>query len=160
MSKEITLDDAVAALGQMANFFKAFRRVEDLVEFIKTAEQRKKELGAQIKALEEARGKNVDLVTAENTKLNAEIDALKDKAKAAATRLAKIETEEKKAVEAAARTSESLAEAAKQQLQEQAEALAEAQAKLHATREAEAEAQVRLDEIRAKIAGIAAASAV
>jgi chromosome segregation ATPase len=159
-TKDVTLDDAVAALGQMSNFFKAFRRAEELVEFMRTGEQRKKELDAQIKALEEARGQNVDLVTAENKKLNAELDEVNGKAKAARARLAKVEADEKKAIEEAERTAAALAEIAKKQMQDIAEAQAEAEAKLTATREAEAEAQARLDEIKVKIAGIAAASAV
>jgi chromosome segregation ATPase len=159
-TKDVTLSDAVAALGQMASFFKAFRRIEDLVTFMQTAEQRKAELEASIHRLDTLFVEHDAAVKSHRAALDAELAEANDKVKAARTRLAKVEADEKKAIADAARTSEALAEAAKKQLQDQAEALAEAEAKLHATREAEAEAQVRLDEIRAKIAGIAAASAV
>lgn len=51
-TKEMTLDEAANAVGQMENFFKAFRRVSDLVVFLRTAEGRKKELTDAISKLE------------------------------------------------------------------------------------------------------------
>lgn len=54
-TKDMTLDDAANAVGQMENFFKAFRRVSDLVQFLRGAEQHKKELAADVETLEAAR---------------------------------------------------------------------------------------------------------
>jgi chromosome segregation ATPase len=159
-TKDVTLDDATAALGQMANFFKAFRRVDDLVQFLRTAEQRKAEIEAEVAALEKGRDAFAAQLAGEQAQLAEALTEANRKISAARARLAKIEAEEKQSEAAAALAAEKRAEDATEQAREAAAAQAVAEAELQATREAEAEAQVRLDEIRAKIAGIAAVSAV
>lgn len=108
--KEMTLDEAVAAVGQMENFFKAFRRVSDLVGFLQTAEGRRKELTAAISKLEDALADAGRQHTDKMTGMKAEHEALKkriDKAKDvlkqieadAEERTAKIEAEQQALVE-------------------------------------------------------------
>jgi DNA repair exonuclease SbcCD ATPase subunit len=150
MSKDITTDDAMAALGQMANFFKAFRRVEDVVQYMHTAEGRMKEIAGGIDKLEadlaEKARQHTQVVTAQDEVLS----ALKKKIKKAEEALtgieeaaneqtaaaeAKVAAIEARAVEAAAEA-KAAQEAADVQLAETLAAADEAEARVQKAKEA------------------------
>lgn len=91
--KEMTLDEAVNAVGQMENFFKAFRRVSDLVLFLQTAEGRRKELTGAISLLEDSLADASRQHTEKLTEMKAEQAALKAKIDKAMDVLKQIEAE-------------------------------------------------------------------
>lgn len=90
---DMTLDEAANAVGQMENFFKAFRRVSDLVKFLQTAEGRRKELTGAISLLEDSLADASRQHTDKLTEMKAEQDALKKKIEKARDTLKQIEDE-------------------------------------------------------------------
>ena len=157
MSKDITTDDAMAALGQMANFFKAFRRVEDVVQFMHTAEGRKKELesaNAKLEAdLAEQSRQHTQVVTAQDEVLT----ALKKKIEKAKDALKHVEEEaERKTSEAEAKVKE-IEVRAGAALADMGEAQAAADAHLAETLAAAEEAETRVQKAKEALAAMMAA---
>lgn len=103
-TKDMTLDDAANAVGQMENFFKAFRRVSDLVQFLRGAEQRKKEMATEIEALEARRLAALAAAKAQTEEADGEFKALTRKLKKTRETVEQIEAEaERKTAEAEAK---------------------------------------------------------
>lgn len=156
-TKDMTLDDAANAVGQMENFFKAFRRVSDLVQFLRGAEQHKKELAADVETLETAR--TVALAAAKDQREDAdgEFKALTKKIAKARETVKQIEDEaEHKIAEAEAKL-EGVKAKAEQVYAEAVAAQSAADAKLAETL-AEAElAEDRIVKAKAALAAMMAA---
>ena len=103
-TKDMTLDDAANAGGQMENFFKAFRRVSDLVQFLRRAEQHKKELATEVETLEAARTAALAAAKDQREDADGEFKALTKKIAKARETVKQIEDEAKrKATEAEAK---------------------------------------------------------
>lgn len=156
-TKDMTLDDAANAVGQMENFFKAFRRVSDLVQFLRGAEQHKKELAADVETLEAAR--TVALAAAKDQREDAdgEFKALTKKIAKARETVKQIEDEaEHKIAEAEAKVAEIEAEG-KQRLLEADAAVLAAQARKAEVEAEAAAAEDRLLKARETLAAMAAA---
>ena len=103
-TKDMTLDDAANAVGQMENFFKAFRRVSDLVQFLRGAEQHKKELAAEVETLEAARTAALAAAKDQREEADGEFKALTKKIAKARETVKQIEAEaEHKVAEAEAK---------------------------------------------------------
>ena len=92
-NKEMSLDDAANAVGQMENFFKAFRRVSDLVLFLRTADQRKKELEAEVALLETTAQKALSAAAAQRDADGDELKVLTKKITKAKETIKQIEAE-------------------------------------------------------------------
>lgn len=101
--KKMSLDEAAAAVGQMENFFKAFRRVSDVVAFLRTADQRTRELTDAIGKLEADLAAKADEHTQAMTAQSEALAAIKkkiDRAEAALRGIEEAANEQTAAAEA------------------------------------------------------------
>lgn len=156
-TKDMTLDDAANAVGQMENFFKAFRRVSDLVQFLRGAEQHKKELAAEVETLEAARTAALAAAKDQREDADGEFKALTKKIAKARETVKQIEDEaEHKIAEAEAKVAEIEAEG-KQRLLEADAAVLAAQARKAEVEAEAAAAEDRLLKARETLAAMAAA---
>jgi chromosome segregation ATPase len=154
---EMTLDDAANAVGQMENFFKAFRRVSDVVRFLQTAEGRKKELTGAISGLEDALADAGREHTEKLTAMKAEHEAEQKKVDKAKVVLKQIEAEAaEKTVEAEASV-ERIKANATQAAEEARAAQAAADAHLAETLAEAEEAEARVVKAKEALAAMMAA---
>lgn len=156
-AKEMTLDEAAAAVGQMENFFKAFRRVSDVVAFLRTAEQRKKELETAINKLDadlaEKGRQHTQVVTAQDEVLA----ALKKKIDKAETALRGIEAAAEEQTLAAEARVKAVENRAVQAAEEAKAAQEAADAHLAETLAAADEAETRVAKAKEALAAMMAA---
>lgn len=156
-TKDMTLDDAANAVGQMENFFKAFRRVSDLVQFLRGAEQHKKELAAEVETLEAARTAALAAAKDQREDADGEFKALTKKiAKARETVKQLGDEAERKTTEAEAKVAEIIA-AGEHEYAEARAAVDAAQAHKAEIEAEAAAAEERLAKARETLAAMAAA---
>lgn len=156
-TKDMTLDDAANAVGQMENFFKAFRRVSDLVQFLRGAEQHKKELAAEVETLEAARTAALAAAKDQREDADGEFKALTKKIAKARETVKQIEAEaEHKVAEAEAKVAEIIA-AGEHEYAEARAAVDAAQAHKAEIEAEAAAAEERLAKARETLAAMAAA---